>query len=67
MRATQRLVHDDVLALRELTGLQYAVESGAADPAAALDAIADDVRRTARRSRWSSVSCPRCRRSTAPH
>ena len=44
VRATQRLVHDDVLALRELTGLQYAVESGAADPAAALDAIADEVR-----------------------
>jgi signal transduction histidine kinase len=47
MRATlqtaRRLVHDDVLALRELTGLQYAVDSPAADPAAALRVIADQI------------------------
>jgi two-component system, NarL family, sensor kinase len=44
LRTAQRLVHDDVLALRELTGIQYAAESGAADPAAALAAIAEDLR-----------------------
>jgi signal transduction histidine kinase len=42
--AVQRLVHDDVLALRELTGLQYAAQSGAVEPAAALAAIAEEVR-----------------------
>jgi two-component system NarL family sensor kinase len=44
LRTAQRLVHDDVLALRELTGIQYAADSGAADPAAALRVIADGVR-----------------------
>jgi signal transduction histidine kinase len=44
LRTAQRLVHDDVLALRELTGMQYAADSGAADPAAALRVIADGVR-----------------------
>ncbi|HEV7657906.1 MAG TPA: ATP-binding protein [Mycobacteriales bacterium] len=44
LRSAQRLVHDDVLALRELTGVQYAAESGAADPAVALRVIADDIR-----------------------
>ena len=44
LQTAQRLVHDDVLALRELTGIQYAADSGAADPAAALGAIADDLR-----------------------
>jgi two-component system NarL family sensor kinase len=44
LRTAQRLVHDDVLALRELTGMQYAAASGAADPAAALRVIAEDVR-----------------------
>jgi signal transduction histidine kinase len=44
LRSAQRLVHDDVLALREVTGVQYAAESGAADPAVALRVIADDVR-----------------------
>jgi signal transduction histidine kinase len=37
-------VHDDVLALRELTGMQYAADSGAADPAAALRVIVDGMR-----------------------
>jgi hypothetical protein len=37
-------VHDDVLALRELTGMQYAADSGAADPAAALRVIVDGLR-----------------------
>jgi signal transduction histidine kinase len=44
LRTAQRLVHDDVLALRELTGMQYAADSGAADPAAALRVIADGIR-----------------------
>ena len=44
LRTAQRLVHDDVLALRELTGMQYAADSGAADPAAALKVIAEGVR-----------------------
>jgi signal transduction histidine kinase len=44
LRTAQRLVHDDVLALRELTGMQYAADSGAADPAAALRVIVDGVR-----------------------
>ena len=44
LRTAQRLVHDDVLALRELTGMQYAADSGAADPAAALRVIAEEVR-----------------------
>jgi two-component system, NarL family, sensor kinase len=44
LRTAQRLVHDDVLALRELTGMQYAAASGAADPAAALRVIAEDIR-----------------------
>jgi signal transduction histidine kinase len=44
LRTAQRLVHDDVLALRELTGMQYAADSGAADPAAALQVIADGIR-----------------------
>jgi two-component system, NarL family, sensor kinase len=44
VRTAQRLVHDDVLALRELTGMQYAADSGAADPAAALKVIAEGVR-----------------------
>jgi two-component system, NarL family, sensor kinase len=39
-----RLVHDDVLALRELTGQQYAADSGTADPVTALRVIADTVR-----------------------
>lgn len=44
LRTAQRLVHDDVLALRELTGMQYAADSGAADPAAALRVIVDGIR-----------------------
>jgi two-component system NarL family sensor kinase len=44
LRTAQRLVHDDVLALRELTGIQYAADSGAADPAAALRVIVDGMR-----------------------
>ena len=44
LRTAQRLVHDDVLALRELTGMQYAADSGAADPAAALRVIVDGLR-----------------------
>jgi len=44
LRTAQRLVHDDVLALRELTGMQYAADSGAADPAAALGVIVDGLR-----------------------
>jgi signal transduction histidine kinase len=44
LRTAQRLVHDDVLALRELTGMQYAADSGAADPAAALLVIVEGLR-----------------------
>jgi signal transduction histidine kinase len=44
LRTAQRLVHDDVLALRELTGMQYAADSGAADPEAALRVIVDGLR-----------------------
>jgi signal transduction histidine kinase len=44
LRTAQRLVHDDVLALRELTGMQYAADSGAAAPAAALLVIVDGLR-----------------------
>ena len=44
LRTAQRLVHDDVLALRELTGMQYAADSGAADPAAALRVIVAGAR-----------------------
>jgi len=43
LHTAQRLVHDDVLALRELTGLQYAVDGPAADPATALRVIAHQV------------------------
>jgi two-component system NarL family sensor kinase len=45
LRTTQRLVHNNVLVLRELTGIQYAANSGAADPAAALRVIAEGFRR----------------------
>jgi two-component system NarL family sensor kinase len=44
LRTARRLVHDDVLALRELTGMHYAAASGAADPTAALRVIAEDAR-----------------------
>jgi two-component system, NarL family, sensor kinase len=44
LRRAQRLVHDDVLALRDLTGMQYAAASGAADPAAALGVLAEEAR-----------------------
>ena len=43
LHTAQRLVHDDVLALRELTGLQYAADSPAVDPEAALRVVADHV------------------------
>jgi signal transduction histidine kinase len=43
LRTAQRLVHDDLLALRELTGLQYAADSPAVDPEAALRVVADHV------------------------
>ena len=43
LRTAQRLVHDDLLALRELTGMQYAADSPAVDPAAALRVVADHV------------------------
>jgi signal transduction histidine kinase len=39
-----RLVHDNLLALRELTGLRYAADSGAAEPAPALRVGADELR-----------------------
>jgi two-component system, NarL family, sensor kinase len=49
LRATlhivQRLVHDDVLALRELTGMQYTADGSAADPVAALRVIVDGLRK----------------------
>jgi two-component system NarL family sensor kinase len=45
LQLVQRLVHEDVLALRELTGAQYVADTGAAGPADALRAVADDVRR----------------------
>jgi two-component system, NarL family, sensor kinase len=44
LHTAQRLVHDDLLALRELTGLQYAADSPAMDPEAALQVVADYVR-----------------------
>jgi signal transduction histidine kinase len=44
LHTAQRLVHDDVLALRELTGLQYAADSPAVEPEAALRVVADHVR-----------------------
>jgi two-component system NarL family sensor kinase len=43
LRTAERLVHDDLLALRELTGLQYAADSPAVDPASALRVVADHV------------------------
>jgi signal transduction histidine kinase len=43
LHTAQRLVHDDLLALRELTGLQYAADSPAVDPEAALRVVADHV------------------------
>jgi len=43
LHTAQRLVHDDLLALRELTGLQYAADSPAVDPEAALSVVADHV------------------------
>ena len=44
LHTAQRLVQDDLLALRELTGLQYAADSPVVDPAAALRVVADQVR-----------------------
>ncbi len=44
LHTAQRLVHDDLLALRELTGLQYAADRPAMDPEAALQVVADHVR-----------------------
>jgi two-component system NarL family sensor kinase len=44
LHTAQRLVHDDLLALRELTGLQYATDGAAVNPELALQAIADHVR-----------------------
>jgi signal transduction histidine kinase len=41
LHTAQRLVHDDLLALRELTGLQYAADSPAVDPEAALHVAAE--------------------------
>jgi signal transduction histidine kinase len=43
LHTAQRLVHDDLLALRELTGLQYAADSPAVDMSAALRVVADHV------------------------
>jgi two-component system NarL family sensor kinase len=43
LHTAQRLVHDDLIALRELTGLQYAADSPAVDPEAALRVVADHV------------------------
>ena len=43
LHTAQRLVHDDLLALRELTGLQYAADSPVVDPEAALRVVADHV------------------------
>jgi signal transduction histidine kinase len=40
LQVLQRRVHENVLALREMTGLQYAADTGAAEPAAALRALA---------------------------
>jgi len=44
LHTAQRLVHDDLLALRELTGLQYAADSPAVDVEAALRVVADHVK-----------------------
>jgi two-component system, NarL family, sensor kinase len=43
LHTAQRLVHDDLLALRELTGLQYAADSPAVDVEAALGVVADHI------------------------
>jgi two-component system, NarL family, sensor kinase len=40
---TQRLVIDDAVALREIAGVEYAIDRGAADPVAALEKIAADL------------------------
>jgi signal transduction histidine kinase len=44
LHTAQRLVHDDLLALRELTGMQYAADSPAVDVEAALRVVADHVK-----------------------
>ena len=44
LHTAQRLVHDDLLALRELTGLQYAADSPAVDVDAALRVVAEHIK-----------------------
>jgi two-component system, NarL family, sensor kinase len=44
LRTAQRLVIDDAVALREVAGVEYAIDRGAADPVAALEKIAADLR-----------------------
>ncbi len=44
LRTAQRLVIDDAVSLREVAGVEYAIDRGAADPVAALEKIAADLR-----------------------
>lgn len=44
LRTAQRLVIDDAVSLREIAGVEYAIDRGAADPVAALEKIAADLR-----------------------
>ncbi|HST65816.1 MAG TPA: ATP-binding protein [Mycobacteriales bacterium] len=44
LQTAQRLVVDDAVSLREVAGVEYAIDRGAADPAAALQKIAADLR-----------------------
>jgi signal transduction histidine kinase len=44
LRTAQRLVIDDAVSLREVAGVEYAIDRGAADPVSALEKIAADLR-----------------------
>jgi two-component system NarL family sensor kinase len=44
LHTAQRLVIDDAVSLREVAGVEYAIDRGAADPVAALQKVADGLR-----------------------
>jgi two-component system, NarL family, sensor kinase len=44
LHTAQRLVIDDAVSLREVAGVEYAIDRGAADPVAALRKVADGLR-----------------------
>jgi two-component system NarL family sensor kinase len=44
LRTAQRLVIDDAVSLREVAGVEYAIDRGAADPVVALEKVAADLR-----------------------